>query len=284
MDIKILASDSMGVRSMATLVQTGKTRLALDPSAALGPRRYGLEPQPLELEELDKRLNIINKEAEKADAIVISHYHYDHYDPDADFYTGKTVFVKDWRKKINRSQKQRAAEFIPKIPEPIPADNSRHTLGDLTIEFSPPFYHGPDGSKLGWVISTMVDDGKTRFVHTSDVQGPLTDEATNWVIEKNPDVLFLCGCLTYFLGWRYPTSLLDTANNNVIKILNQTQVKTLIIDHHLVRDKNFREKIKPVYNEAEKLGKKVLTAAQFMGEKERPLEAYRKELWSGQTI
>ncbi len=288
MKIKILASDSMGVRSMATWVETKDLKIAIDPSAALGPSRYGLDPHPLELEELDKRLGIIEKHAKKADVIVISHYHYDHYDPDAGFYKGKIVFVKDWKHKINHSQKIRASSFIPRLEklakEVVIGDSARREFGKTVLEFSPPFFHGPENSKLGWVISTLVDDGETRFLHTSDVQGPLVDETTNWIIEKNPDIIFLCGCLTYFLGWRYPRKLLDIANQNVIRILEETKVKTLIVDHHLVRDKHFREKIKPVYEKADELGKTVVTGAEFMGEKERFLEAFRRELWKGEVI
>ncbi len=288
MNLKILASDSMGVRSMATLIEAKKLKIVIDPSAALGPSRYGLDPHPLELEELDRRLALIRKHTKSADVIIISHYHYDHYDPDEDFYKGKLVIVKDWKNKINRSQRQRANAFIPKLEtmakEVTTADSNELELEGVNLSFSPPLYHGPEGSKLGWVVSTLIDDGETKFLHTSDVQGPLTDEATNWILQANPDIAFLCGCLTYFLGWRYPRSLLDTANNNVIKILEKTKIKTLIIDHHLVRDKNFRKKIAPVYKTAERLGKSVVTAAQFMGEKERYLEAFRKELWEGTKI
>ncbi len=282
MKIKILAADSMGVRSMATWVETKDLKIAIDPSAALGPSRYGLDPHPLELAELDKRKELIRRYAEKADVITISHYHYDHYDPEETFYKNKLVLVKDWKNKINHSQKIRANYFIPKLENVEVADGKEFKFGKTLLEFSPPFYHGPENSKLGWVVSLLVKEGKTRFLHTSDVQGPLVDETTRWIIEKDPDTIFLCGCLTYFLGWRYPRKLLDIANQNVIRILEETRVKTLIVDHHLVRDKHFREKIKPVYEKAQELGKKVVTGAEFSGERERFLEAYRKELWKGE--
>ncbi len=283
MNIKILAADSMGVRSMATWVETDDVKIVIDPSAALGPIRYGLPPNQLEVEELERRMDKIKEYALKSDVIVISHYHYDHYDPDANFYSGKKLFVKDWDNKINQSQRARAKAFIPKLKkiakEVRIADLNKTKFGKTLVEFSPPFFHGPKNSKLGWVVSTMVDDEKNRFVHSSDVQGPLVDETTEWIIKKNPDVLFLCGCLTYFLGWRYPMELLNTANKNVSRILKETDVRTIVVDHHLVRDKKFREKIKPVYDLADELDKKVLTGAQFAGEPERFLEAWRKELW-----
>ena len=54
MKVNLLFSDSMGIRSMATLVEVGDEKIFIDASAALGPYRYGLPPHPLELEALEK--------------------------------------------------------------------------------------------------------------------------------------------------------------------------------------------------------------------------------------
>lgn len=37
-----LASESLGVRSLATFVEAGGLRILIDPGVALGPKRYGL--------------------------------------------------------------------------------------------------------------------------------------------------------------------------------------------------------------------------------------------------
>ncbi|HDO19729.1 MAG TPA: MBL fold metallo-hydrolase, partial [Thermoplasmatales archaeon] len=76
-----ITSDSLGVRSLAVYVETKDCRLIIDPSAALGPSRYGLPPHPLEIEALDKAKREIREIARECDLFVISHYHYDHYDP-----------------------------------------------------------------------------------------------------------------------------------------------------------------------------------------------------------
>ena len=106
-----VASDSLGVRSMATYVETRSCKILIDPSAALGPKRYGLPPAQQEIETLVKTKNEIAKTAEYCDILTISHYHYDHYDPSEAFYHGKTVFAKDISSNINKSQMKRGTEF-----------------------------------------------------------------------------------------------------------------------------------------------------------------------------
>ena len=111
MIIKPLASESLGVRSMATYVETNDCRILIDPSAALGPKRYGLSPHQKEKVALFETKEKIAAIAKKCDILAISHYHYDHYDPNESFYKGKQVFAKDISKNINKSQKERGNNF-----------------------------------------------------------------------------------------------------------------------------------------------------------------------------
>ncbi|MCD6523127.1 MAG: MBL fold metallo-hydrolase [Candidatus Diapherotrites archaeon] len=280
MDIIPIMFDSMGARSMATFVKCNKNIL-IDPGVALGPSRYGLPPHPVEIKAMERGYSKIKKFARDTDIFVISHYHYDHYDPDAKFYKG-TVFVKHPKKSINASQKRRAEQFIPKLEKLADvkfSDSNEYKIGSLTIRFSHPMPHGPEHSKLGWVIGTCIEYKKECFVHTSDVQGPLVKKSTDWIISQNPDTIFLCGVLSYFLGWRYPTKLLDIANKEVVRIMKNTDVKTIVMDHHLVRDLHFRKKIAPVVEHAKKSGTRICTAAEFAGKQNKFLEAERKSLW-----
>ena len=55
MKVLPIASDSLGVRSMATYVETKDCKILIDPSAALGPKRYGLPPSEQEIDALKNR-------------------------------------------------------------------------------------------------------------------------------------------------------------------------------------------------------------------------------------
>ena len=104
MKIIPLASDSLGVRSMATLVVLKNESLLIDPSAALGPYRYGLKPAKEELEMLDLSLKRIEKFSKLANKIFITHYHFDHIphwsklDYIKKVFSNKEAYLKDYSK------------------------------------------------------------------------------------------------------------------------------------------------------------------------------------------
>ena len=278
MKIIPISSDSLGVRSMATYVETKDCKILIDPSAALGPKRYGLPPHKQELEALYKIKNKISEIAEKSDILTISHYHYDHYDPNEIFYKGKKVFAKDISKNINKSQTKRGGDFKKTVENTcnlIHCDDTKHKFGQTKISFSPPFFHGPENVRLGYVIMTTIDDGEKKVLHASDVQGPVTKNATEYIIKQNPDVLIMDGPASIFLGWKFSYENLKNASDNLIKIMNRLDCD-IILDHHLLRDLKYKE----VFPEPYKLGsKRVKTFAEYLGKENNTLEAHRKKLW-----
>ncbi len=278
MIIKPIASDSMGVRSMATYVETDDVTIFIDPSAALGPSRYGLSPHSLEIDALQKAKEEIASIAKDCDILIISHYHYDHYDPNEGFYEGKKVFAKDRNENINKSQQERGKEFEQKVKEKcklIYCDDSIHEFGNTKIIFSPPFFHGPANVRLGYVLMTTIDDGSYKLLHASDVQGPVTREARDYIIQRSPDLLIIDGPPSYFLGWRFSKKNLQDAEENLVEIINETGCE-VILDHHLLRDLKYKEKFPGPYTTG-----KVKTFAEYLGKENSMLEARRKELWSG---
>jgi len=279
MKVTPIASDSLGVRSMATLVETKDCRIFIDPSAAVGPSRYGLPPAPQEIEALSRTKDEIRGLAEKCDILVISHYHYDHYDPNEEFYQGKTVYAKDINKNINKSQTERGKEFkeiVENRCKLIYCDDTSHTIGETSIVFSPPFFHGPSNVRLGYVIMTTIDDGDFRLLHASDVQGPVTSEAKDYIISQKPDLLIIDGPPTIFLGWKFSRKNLEDASNNLVEIIKKLDCE-IILDHHLLRDLKYRENFPEPYKVG---GKRVKTFAEYLGKENNTLEAHRKELWS----
>jgi len=278
MKVKPIASDSMGVRSMATYIETKHCKILIDPSAALGQKRYGLNPHQKEIKALSMIKSTINKIAEKCDILTISHYHFDHFEQDEMFYRGKKVFAKDIFQKINNSQKQRGSDLKNKIEKKcdlIYCDNTEYKIKDTIIKFSPPFFHGPENIKLGYVIMTTIDDGKKRIIHTSDVQGPVEEKPTNYIIEQKPDILILDGPPTMMLGFRFSKKNLEKATKNLCQIIKKTKCE-IILDHHLLRDLKYNKNFLRPYE----YGKdRVKTFAEYLGKENNTLEAHRKILW-----
>jgi len=273
-----ICSDSLGVRSLCVYVETGDLRLLIDPGAALGPSRYGLPPAREEWEALARYKEEIRRIAEGCDALVISHYHYDHYDPDEEFWEGKEVFIKDPEERINVSQKERASYFLQRHRERAKisvADGRSFTFGSTRLSFSPPLPHGPEGTRLGYVLATRVEEEGFTLVHSSDVQGPVVEESARLLVEMGPDLLIVDGAPTYFLGWKFSARNLKRANENLRRILKDTDAE-IILDHHLLRDLKYRERSEGVWESG-----RVKTFAEYLGKPLNMLEANRKRLFGG---
>jgi predicted metallo-beta-lactamase superfamily hydrolase len=279
-----LAFDSFGVRSMATFVETDDLKILIDPGVSLAPIRYGLEPHPLEWQRLDETWAVIKQYAEESEVLIVTHYHYDHHDPDyPELYSGKTVFIKHPTQNINRSQKERVALFLEAIrglPQKLEiADEKNFQLGKTRINFSKAVCHGTN-PRLGYVTEVSIKSNGEKFLYTSDVEGPSLEDQIGFILEEKPDTLFVDGPMTYMLGYRYSFKSLEISNKNLVRAIKETSLHTMVLDHHFLRDLNYKMRIKPVYEEAEKRGVKVITAAEFSGRKIEMLEALRKELYA----
>ena len=159
------------------------------------------------------------------------------------------------------------------------ADGKKFRLGKTFINFSKAVCHGTN-PRLGYVTEVSIKSNNDKFVHTSDVEGPALEEQINFILNEKPNVLFVDGPMTYMLGYRYSFRSLEISNKNLVKAIKEKNLNTLVLDHHLLRDLNYKLRIKPVYESAEKCGVKVLTAAEFCGRKIEMLEALRKELYA----
>lgn len=282
-----LAFDSMGVRSMCTLLEAGKLSLLIDPGVALGPTRYGLGPTREEWRALELSRALIMKAAERAGAVAVTHYHYDHhpFPEDGEMYRacfgGKVVMAKDRRRDINPSGRKRGALFeerVAGLAERLEwADGREFEAG---IEFSPAVWHGDVGSRVGKVVMLYVEKG--GFLFGSDAQGLADPEALRWVLERNPEFMILDGYPTLFVGWRMSQGAFEASKENLKRAVGETQAETILLEHHLLRDLNYREKMGEVFGLAERKGKRLLTAAEFLGLENLFLEAWRRELSRGE--
>ncbi len=286
--VKLVAFDSMGVRSMATLVETSEGAIFIDPGAALAPRRYGLPPHDTELRALSSKLSEIYSLLENAEYVVITHYHRDHYlyrRGEEEYYKGKSLFVKNPQSYVNYSQRLRAYVLFKKmgvetkVKSIAYVDGKALSIGKVRVEFSKPLPHGECNTKLGWVIAVAISEDDYTVVHASDVQGFVCQESLDFALERKWDLLIVSGPPTYL----EPVGRVKQLLENMSRVVRLAKPgSTIIVDHHLLRDKNYAKYMKQLATSA--VDVKVLTAAEFAGEEVRQLEAYRRELWEGREI
>lgn len=334
-----LWADSLGAKTTCTLVETPEVSVLIDPGVAV--MQPSFPASWLKKAYWKSRARMAIKEASgRADVVVISHYHYDHFtDFDRDIYDGKTLMVKNPNEYINDSQMGRARSFLDEVgrefggsgledfleereekdygdplgevPHARGIDlgdyNSRREellekweknywdrvenwrssdwvpeldlegvevvfpegrefeFGETTLRFTRPLFHGIELSKTGWVFCTVVERGDRKFIHTSDLQGPTVEDYADWIIEEDPDVLYLDGPATYLLGFMLNKTNLSRAVDNASRIVEGIDSDLILYDHHLVREKRFRERTEKVWETAEELGKRVQTVAEYKG-------------------
>jgi len=269
-----LAFDSMGARGSSSLVEVGGKKILIDPGVNLAPRRHKLPPHPLEEERKKSLWEGIKLSGEEADIIVLTHYHYDHLNPEGyEVFYNKRIFLKHPEKNLNYNQMRRASLLLgdieSKVKEIVFADEETIHIQDVTIAFSEAVPHGID-TRRGCVIQVFIEGDRGSFLFTSDIEGANLNEQISFIIEKNPDVLFIDGPAITFPKSR---------SHRITEIIEKTEIKRIVIDHHIMRETNWREYVEDAYLIGREKGVEILSAAEFKGEKENLLEARRVELY-----
>ncbi|MEM3566083.1 MAG: hypothetical protein QXK47_02940 [Candidatus Bathyarchaeia archaeon] len=293
-----LAAESLGVRSMCTYVETPDVKVLLDAGVSLCPNRYGLPPHPLEYKAIIESRKRIAEAAEKADVVTVSHYHFDHHTPSYEdwlcnwteaeetarqIYQDKTVLIKNPKEKINFSQRRRGWVFQKtggKYAKKLEiVDGKTFNFGDATrIRFSQPVPHGPEDSALGWILMVTIEYNGEKFMFAPDVQGPMSNQTLSIIAAEEPQLLMIGGPPLYLAGFRVDEEQAKIGLGNLGKIVRF--VPCTILEHHILRDGQWREKAEEVFKIAQKAGNRVLTAAEFLGRENTFLEAERKVLFA----
>lgn len=272
-----LAAESLGVRSVATYVECGTTRVLVDPGAMLGASRFGLPPAEPEWEALRRANDRISAYATRASHVFVSHYHEDHFRYDPGLYAGRVLWAKDPTRHVSGRQAQRAATLWTKLAaacRPDTAEGRRLETVDAVLQASPPLPHGPDGTGLGYVVALTIEDRRegSRFVHASDVQGPLSPVAAAYLARQRPTLLYLSGPPAY-LESQLGADLIDRGVEHLLRIIDQTGCQ-VILDHHALRDAAYPQRFRRLWETG-----RVVTAAGYLGLADTPLEARRRDLW-----
>lgn len=155
------------------------------------------------------------------------------------------------------------------------ADGQSFRQGRTILRFSSPLFHGIEYARLGWVIGVAVEYGQSKVLYTSDIQGPTIEDYASWIISENPDVLLLDGPPSYLFGFMVNRINLTRARRNLLRILRSTTTRLIVLDHHLLREARYRERLAEVYAEVARGGRRVLTVAEWYDQAPLVLELAR---------
>jgi predicted metallo-beta-lactamase superfamily hydrolase len=296
-----LASESFGVRSMCTFVETPDITVLLDAGISLCPYRFNLPPHPIEFKTIQRLRSVIANAADKATVTTISHYHFDHHTPSYEdwivnwtddsktarqIYQNKTVLIKNPNKNINASQRQRAWMFQKtggrhaKVVET--ADGKAFTFGNTKLSFSEAVVHGTEGGMLGWVIMANVGYADETFLFAPDVQGPMSIHTTELILAAKPDLLMLGGPPLYLAGFRVELAQIEQGLRNLTQLVEA--VPMVILEHHTLRDEFWDSKLEAVFVKAQKSRHNIMTAAEYVGQENVFLESKRRQLFDDHPL
>jgi predicted metallo-beta-lactamase superfamily hydrolase len=279
---------------MCTFVETPDVKILIDPGVALGPR-FRLLPHPREYEALKDSRERIRKYAKIADILIVSHYHHDHFTPNFTdstwlassareaeaIYRGKTVMVKDARSSINVSQRRRGwifQSFCRKIEcKTTIADGRSFEFGDTKVRFSIPLPHGEYSSELGSVLATIVESHSEKFIHASDIQGPMSNSALQFILGEEPSTVIIGGPPTYLSGVKVSAESIKRGMGNMEAIARK--IPLVIADHHLLRAQDSIRELSAISAAIKPLGGSIMTAAECIHERPQLLEANRTTLY-----
>ena len=337
--IEIIWFDSMGAKSSSVLVHGPYGSLLIDAGVAIMHKGF---PAPLAAKGrwLEEGRNALLSAAGRAEAITITHYHYDHFtDFDPRIYVNRTILAKSPNQYINDSQRRRAEKFYGHVreafcrdcglfgepsglglddyPDPVDsleeagrrviesasrrlemgrawfrerarawgrrpemlelksdrirvewADGREFDVGGMKVRFTQPLFHGEEYSRVGWVLMVIVECCGWKLLHSSDVDGPVIEDYAEMIAKERPNVLILDGPPTYMLGYRFGLDSLERAIAGAIRILEETRdsLELMIYDHHLPREPNYKKRTEHVWRLASKLGVRLSTAAEVLGQ------------------
>jgi len=149
----------------------------------------------------------------------------------------------------------------------------------------------------GRVTSVVVDPTNANKVYLGTAQGGVwrsLDGGSTWtsifdnaqtmaigalaLAPSDPTILYVDGPMTY-MPENYTEEHTKHSLANLSRIIRSTDVRTLIVDHHLLRDRDWRPRLEPLEQIAKDHDVRVQTAAEYAGRAVDQLEANRDRLY-----
>jgi predicted metallo-beta-lactamase superfamily hydrolase len=284
MKVNILGSESLGVRGLSCVVETSSHKIVIDPGVALGYLRHGLLPHPFQVVVGNEVRRQILRALEDCTDIVISHFHGDHiplvnanpFQLSARLVTATFQKPLLWSKgmdDVSPSMAKRCRDLSKVLGKKFPCSEGRTSK---PLSFSRSMPHGEAKGHLGGVMMTRVEESEEAFVHASDIQ-LLERSPIEQILAWKPDVVLVSGPPLYL---RHLSSRKrKKARENALILAKEVPV--FILDHHLLRNEEGYRFLEDLSASA---GHKVFCAADYMGRRRLPLEAWRQRLYQDMPV
>ena len=147
-------------------------------------------------------------------------------------------------------------------------DEGVYEVNNVRVKLLGPHFHGIEYDATGWVVPVLLETNNYKLLFTSDLMGPIIEDYAFEILSIDPDILVADGPPTYLFPYMFNRVNLRRAVDNMVRIILESQrLKLVVYDHHLLREKRWRQRVAEVFKVAEKAGIPVLTAAECLGEK-----------------
>jgi len=144
-------------------------------------------------------------------------------------------------------------------------DGKTLELGDTRIRIFEPWFHGVEYDRTGWVCPIVIEKSGTKVFYTSDLMGPIIEDYAYRIADERPRIVIADGPPTYLFPYMFNRINLSRAIENMIYIVETASPELVVYDHHLLREKRWRERIEPLTRIAKAKGVRLVTAAEYMG-------------------
>jgi len=283
MELEIIGAESLGVRSLCCVISLPDRRIVIDPGVALGYRRHGLLPHPLQVAVGSRVRERILRALDDATDVVFSHFHGDHvpladanpYQLSIDALPQRFGELQCWSKSDEDLSTVMSKRFDD-LAE-LSGENTQVAEGrsEGPLSFSPAVPHGARDNR-GTLMMTRIEMSDGVFVHASDIQ--LLDDATvDKVIRWQPDIVLAAGPPLYLD--RLSDAEIERAWNNAVRLARSIDV--VVLEHHLMRSSEGAVWLDKL---ADTVGRKVYCAADFMGLPRQLFEAERAQLYEEMPV
>jgi predicted metallo-beta-lactamase superfamily hydrolase len=146
------------------------------------------------------------------------------------------------------------------------AEGRRINIGSAKITIGRPCFHGIEYDRTGWVVPVYIENRGYRIFYSSDLMGPIIEDYAHMITDYDPDIVVLDGPPTYLFPYMFNRINLGRAIDNVKYIIDHGP-RLIIYDHHLLRDINWRKRIRELIDYSRKRNVPLITASEAYGEK-----------------